>query len=63
MAETVIQRDSFGLNKAARLQAAREAQQVLDAPPPLDPDFPYRALPFDPVWFGAADALTPLDVV
>lgn len=62
MAETVIQRDSFGLNKAARLQAQREEQRRLDEPPPLDPPFPYRVLPFDPGWFGAGDVLTSPDI-
>ena len=32
--------DTYGLNKAARLQAQRDAQAKADTPEPLDPPFP-----------------------
>lgn len=53
MADDPTQQDGFGLNKAARLQQQRADQQQSDTPPPLDPDFPYRVEPFDPLFFGA----------
>jgi len=38
--------DSHGLNKAARLEAQREAEDT-DSPP-LDPKFPFEIVAFDP---------------
>jgi hypothetical protein len=44
--------DTFGLDKAARLQAKRDAKAKANAPQPLEPPFPFTAVPFDPVFFG-----------
>lgn len=41
----------YGLNKAARLKAKREEKAKEDEAPPLEPDFPYDVLPFDPLFF------------
>lgn len=54
MAEDFSQVDGFGLNKAARLKKEREDAAAAAQPPPLDPVFPYRVEPFDPLFFGAA---------
>ena len=42
--------DDFGLDKAARLQARREAEDA--GVEPLEPLFPWNAEPFDPEFFG-----------
>lgn len=46
----------YGLNKAARLQARREEIAEENEPAPLEPDFPYQVLPFDPLFFGVDDS-------
>jgi hypothetical protein len=46
--------DSYGLNKAARLRAEHEERLAEDAPAPLDPEFPYTVIRFDPAFYGAA---------
>lgn len=43
---------SFGINKAARLRAEFETEGRLEAPPALDPEFPYEVRPFDASFFG-----------
>lgn len=49
-----------GLDKSARL-AERRAEQAADAqPPPLDPPFPFRVIPFDPFFFSLPDFLEPV---
>ncbi len=52
MAEMEIEQDGFGLNKAARLRAEFAERQRVEAPPELEPDFPYKVLGFDAVFFG-----------
>jgi hypothetical protein len=44
--------DGFGLDKVARLQARREADD--SEVEPLEPPFPWNAEPFDPGFFGLA---------
>ena len=51
----VLEQDGFGLNKAARLKAERQKEITAGQPAPLDPDFPYRVQPFDPLFFDAWD--------
>jgi hypothetical protein len=46
-----------GLDKSARLAA--QAQKQDKAPPPLDPPFPFVAIPFDPKFFGLDRAQAP----
>ncbi|WP_009963012.1 hypothetical protein [Verrucomicrobium spinosum] len=43
--------DGHGLDKGARLEAERAATEK-EAVEPLDPEWPYRAEGFDPVFFG-----------
>ena len=50
-AETVAKNDGFGLDKTARLAARRDAKEEALKVPPLDPEWPYRAEGFDPVFF------------
>lgn len=47
------EKDGFGLDKSARLAAARERQEAEQAAAAasLDPPFPYRIIPFDPAFF------------
>lgn len=47
--------DTFGLNKAARIKAQRETERLENTPPPLDPEFPYSVIGFDPFFFGAQE--------
>ena len=49
--------DGFGFDRAARLRAERErvAEVARDEVPRLEPEFPYVAIAFDPVFFGAGD--------
>lgn len=49
------QSNAFGLNKAARLAAERKSKAENEAPPPLEPEFPYSVLGFDPFYFGVAE--------
>lgn len=42
-----------GLNKLARLIAARQEEAVKNAPLPLDPDFPFEPAPFPSAAFFA----------
>lgn len=41
--------DGFGLDKNARLEAKRAAEEEEEKPEPLDPPFPHRVIAFDPV--------------
>lgn len=43
---------SFGLNRAAELAAKRAAKKEASKVQPLDPLFPYRAVPLDVEFFG-----------
>ncbi len=43
--------DKYGLDKDARLAAARAAKIIAAVPPPLDPPFPFKAEPFDVDFF------------
>lgn len=52
--------DSFGLDKAARLKAKRDAKDEAEKPEPLDPPFPFTAQPFDPVFFKLTADPVPL---
>ena len=56
------ERDSYGLNKAARLRAQAEARAAEEAPAPLDPEFPYQVVPFDPLYFGVREDWTDADL-
>ncbi|MFK5920904.1 MAG: hypothetical protein QM496_01890 [Verrucomicrobiota bacterium] len=49
--------DGFGFDKAARLRAEREkaAEVARDERPRLEPEFPYVAIPFDPLFFGEGE--------
>lgn len=44
--------DNLGFNKAARNQAAREKKAKEEAPPPLQPSFPFKSIPFDYDFFA-----------
>lgn len=59
MAENFSQPDGYGLNKAARLKAERADTIAASQPAPLEPDFPFRVEPFDPLFFGAAESHEP----
>ena len=41
-------KDGFGLDKKSRLESEIPAD---DAPPPLEPEFPYVMIPLDPEFF------------
>jgi len=56
MADSITQPDGYGLNKAARLKRDRADTLKENQPPPLQPDFPFRVQPFDPLFFGADDS-------
>lgn len=45
----------MSLDKKSRLESEREAREKEREPEPLDPAFPYRAVPFDPVFFALTD--------
>lgn len=57
-----IKPDSHGLNKAARLRAEAAARQEEATPAPLDPEFPYRMVAFDPLFFGVSREWTEDDL-
>jgi hypothetical protein len=43
------EKESFGLDKTARLAAERAEVEENGRPEPLDPPFPFRVIAFDPV--------------
>jgi len=49
----------FGINKASRLRAEFETEGRVEAPAPLDPQFPYEVRPFDAAFFGVSLASEP----
>lgn len=51
--------DGFGLNKSARLQAARAAREAAERAevPPLNPAWPWNMAPFDPWFFGVVPSV------
>ncbi len=53
--------DGFGFDKTARLRAKRKAEVEAGSPEPLEPAFPYEAIPFPAEFFGAipTDQLDP----
>jgi hypothetical protein len=50
-----------GLNKLARLLAARQDEATKNAPPPLEPDFPFDAVAFPGDVFKAVSSTEPPD--
>lgn len=44
--------DGYGLDKGARLKAKHEADADADKPPPLEPEFPWVVIEFDPQFFS-----------
>lgn len=44
------ERDGYGLDKAARLEAQQQEEQA--AVPELEPEFPFTVVVFDPAFFG-----------
>lgn len=44
----------FGINKAARLRSEFETEGRVEAPAPLDPEFPYEVLGFDSAFFAVS---------
>lgn len=51
----------YGLNKEARLAAERAATGREVSAVLLQPDFPYNTQPFDPLFFGLNEAVSPAD--
>jgi len=53
------EKDGFGSNKSARLEAKRAVQDEEEQKEalPLDPEFPYEVARFDPFFFGVKPSL------
>ena len=52
--------NGLGLDKAARLKTKRDQEAEAQKPQPLNPQFPFKAEPFDPEFFRIQAEPVPL---